>query len=92
MPGVVRSRLTRGIVEKDLGVEILSRSEMCSATIVRSIEAVKDLVDADDYEWYRKQCGKITGYVFTNLMEPVYWQHPELEPQELKARPSEEQS
>jgi len=72
-------------MDKELAVEILSRSQDCSRTVVQSAEAVKKLIDGQDYEWYRKQCGTISGYVFTRLMEPVYWQHRDLEPPELTA-------
>ena len=56
----------------------------CSAKLNETIILVQDNCSDDEFIEYRKAAGFVMGYIYTDVLRPIYKQHPELEPPELK--------
>lgn len=61
----------------DLMVEFGSRLDA-------SIKRVQDACSAEEFQAYRRAVGKIMGDMLVEVMNPLYSEHPELKPNELK--------
>ncbi len=58
--------------------------EECSRKIDGSISLVQGRCPEPEFQAYRKAAGRVMGYLFTDVLNPIYREHPELEPASLK--------
>lgn len=47
---------------------------------------VNDACPEEEARKFRSAAGKIIGHIFVDILDPVYREHPELEPAELRSR------
>ena len=72
------------IRDKELAKKIVSVVDDCSDRINSTIWEVKNKCSEQEFENYRKAAGIVMGYIYTDIVCPIYSTHPELEPDELK--------
>ena len=62
-------------------VEILLK---CSGSIDQSIALAKEGSSEPEFETYRTSAGRVMGSIFLDLLGPIFGEHPDLEPDELR--------
>lgn len=72
------------ITNIELAKELLEILDDCSNRINESIRIVQQKGAAQEFASYRKAAGFVMGYIYTEVVMPIYKDHPELEPEELK--------
>ncbi|MCO7223204.1 hypothetical protein [Pleionea sp. CnH1-48] len=72
------------IKDKELAKKIVAVVDECSKQLNSTICEVKDNCSKDEFNSYRKAAGFVMGYIYTDIVAPIYSKHPELEPDELK--------
>jgi hypothetical protein len=45
---------------------------------------VMEQCSKEEYQAYRRAVGKVMGAMLTEIMDPIYREHPDLKPKELK--------
>ena len=50
----------------------------------RSVNLVKDNSAPAGFDLYRASVGRIMGYIYSDILKPIYREHPSLVPDELK--------
>lgn len=69
------------IRDKKVAKEIADTIENCLDLINKSILLVQAKCDKDEFEGYRKAAGMVMGYMYTDILAPLYKDHPELDPE-----------
>ena len=72
------------IQKKDIAKEISDLMVETHANFVESVMLVKKNCSNEEFETYRKKIGRIMGIIFTDIMNPIYKIHPELNPDEKR--------
>lgn len=62
----------------------MKRMTELSDDIIRTSELFQEGCDEKEYVMYRNGIGTILAYIFEFIMRPIYMEHPELTPKELK--------
>lgn len=55
-----------------------------SGKLDASLQVVKDRCSTEEFVAYRTVVGKLLGEMLVEVMNPIYVQHPDLKPPELK--------
>ncbi|MBK9266949.1 MAG: hypothetical protein IPM54_45140 [Polyangiaceae bacterium] len=55
-----------------------------SGKLDRSVQLVKDTCSEEEFIDYRTAVGTIMGEMYTEIMWPIFHDHPDLEPEEMK--------
>ncbi|HYG61314.1 MAG TPA: hypothetical protein VEL74_01930 [Thermoanaerobaculia bacterium] len=63
---------------------IISVSMSCINRLDRSVEDAIDAAPEEHASSYRSLAGEVMGYLFTEVLMPIYAAHPDLEPEELR--------
>jgi len=71
-------------VEHDLAKRILDDVHAATGKLTDSLDEVKARGSAEDFKRYRLTVAKVIGVLFSEIEEPIYQEHPELEPSELR--------
>ena len=58
-----------------------------SGKLDQSIQLVKDSCTEQEFLDYREAVGKIMGEMCVEIMWPIFKEHPDLEPDEMKPQP-----
>jgi hypothetical protein len=58
----------------------------CSKKLDDAIVLMTESASGDDAMKLRRAAGKIMGHIFLEILDPVYREHPELEPEELRSQ------
>lgn len=74
------------ISKKETAVEVDKMMRECSALLNESIRRVMETCPDEEFKEYRRVIGRIMGSVYFDVLEPIYRQYPELEPDELKKK------
>lgn len=72
------------IRDRALAKQLIEVLNDCSNKIDKSIELVQEKCTDEEFIAYRKAAGMVMGYLYTDVLAPIYKQHPDLEPPELK--------
>lgn len=72
------------IHDKELAKEIIALMERCSREVDQSIRLVQEKCAPEEFKAYRRGAGMVMGYIYTDVLAPLWKEHPELEPPELK--------
>lgn len=70
------------IHDKDLAVRLLHFITSFSDQLVESIEEVRQRCSEEEFKAYSRGAAYVVGYAYTDLMAPIYEEHPELKPPE----------
>ena len=73
--------------EKAIAVVAIARS--VGDRLVQSIAEVRASESTEVQAMYAKAVGRILGSIADNLMEPLFAEHPEIVPEELRLPPEE---
>ena len=73
-----------GVVKKETASEISALLLEFSGTLDNSVALVASDGNADETAHYKRVVGKIMGEMFVEVLRPLYSEHPELKPPELK--------
>jgi hypothetical protein len=68
------------IHEKELAKRMLDLMEAISAQVNESIREVQQQCTEEEFKAYRRGAGRVMGYAFTDVMAPIYQEHPDLKP------------
>ena len=72
-------------MDKKIAEELLGISTNCTRDLNESIKAVRDKCDDETFKTYRGYCGKIMGYLFTEIIAPIQSEHAEFAPPGFEA-------
>lgn len=72
------------IKNRDLARQVIDALDESSSVINESIRLVKERCTEEEFVAYRKAAGFVIGYLYTDVLAPIFKQHPDLEPEELK--------
>lgn len=72
------------IRDEKLAKEIVAVLDDCSARLNESIRLVQQKCGQEEFEAYRRAAGFVMGYIYTDVVAPIYKVHPHLEPPELR--------
>jgi hypothetical protein len=71
-------------MEKSVAEKVLALMLEYSGKLDASVQLVKDSCTEQEFLDYRRAVGKIMGEMCVEIMWPIFKEHPELEPDELK--------
>jgi hypothetical protein len=73
-------------MQKEIATEVLALMLEYSGKLDGSVQRVKDTCTEQEFVAYRKAVGTIMGGMYVDIMWPIFIEHPELEPEEMKPR------
>jgi hypothetical protein len=76
-------------MQREVAEEILALMLEYSGKLDRSVRLVKDTCSEKEFLIYRKAVGKIMGEMYMEIMWPIFHEHPDLEPEEMKPKRSQ---
>ena len=72
------------IRDKEIARQVIAALDEASSVINESIRLVQNRCSNEEFAAYRKAAGFVMGYLYTDVLTPLYKQHPSLDPPELK--------
>ncbi|MCH8544190.1 MAG: hypothetical protein LAT61_11515 [Alcanivorax sp.] len=83
---VFETKINGGYMIEDSGIanQVVKILDGCSSKINETIRFVQDNCSNEEFEEYRRAAGFVMGYIYTDVVAPLYHRHPELEPPELR--------
>lgn len=72
------------IHDKEIAKQINDLMERCSSELNESIRLVQQKCTAEEFAAYRQGAGMVMGYIYTDVLAPLWKEHPELEPTGLQ--------
>jgi hypothetical protein len=69
---------------KDTAAEVEKLMRQCSETLNESIRRVMETCPEDEFKAYRRAVAQVMGSIYTDIMQPIHRQYPDLEPEELR--------
>lgn len=73
-------------MDRETAQKLIGMMLDCSKKLDDVIVLVTDACNEEESRKFRSAAGKIMGHIFVDVLDPVYREHPELEPEELKSR------
>ena len=73
-----------GVVKKETACQVSALLLEFSGKLDNSVALVASDGKADETAYYKRIVGKIMGEMFVEVRRPLYSEHPELKPPELK--------
>lgn len=71
-------------MRKDVAAKISSLMLTYGAKLDETVELVQGNCSEEEFKQYRSAVGKVMGFMLTEIMNPIYSEHPELKPTQLK--------
>ena len=68
------------IHDKELAKRMLDVMYAISDQVNESIREVQQQCTEEEFKAYRRGAGRVMGYAFTDVMTPIYLEHPDLKP------------
>lgn len=72
------------IKNEDIAKEVIEVLDDCSSRINETIRLVQGKCCDEEFQAYRRAAGFVMGYIYTDVVAPLYKEHPNLEPPELR--------
>lgn len=72
------------MMKKEIASQINKLMLDYSAKLSESLRLVKENCSEDEYVKYRETVAKLMGDMLLDVMNPIYAEHPELKPDQLK--------
>ena len=70
-------------MEKNIAEETSLLALKVSSTLDNHLKKLQETCSKDEFEIMRKGIGLVMGYLYTDVMEPLWSMHPELRPNEM---------
>ena len=64
----------------DVAAELSALMIELSKRVDDSIRMVMETCDREDFEAYRRGAGRVMGYIFLDVLDPLWRAHPSLKP------------
>lgn len=74
-------------MQREVAENVLALMLEYSGKLDQSVQLVKDNCNEQEFINYRKAIGTIMGEMYVEIMWPIFKEHPDLEPEEMKPRP-----
>jgi hypothetical protein len=71
-------------MDKLLATRIARALLECSGTVDTSVAWVKAECSEDDLQRYRKAAGRVMGAIYFEILEPIFEEYPDLQPDGMK--------
>ena len=71
-------------MKRELAEQIVSKLHRATMEIDETIALVQKECSADELHEYRRAAGHAMGYLFTDIIRPIFQQYPDLMPEEMK--------
>ena len=55
-----------------------------SAKLDQTVALLREHCSNEEFQMYRRGIGHVMGYMFTEIMTPIYEEHPDLKPPSLE--------
>jgi hypothetical protein len=68
------------IHDKKLAKRMLDLMDAISGQVNESIREVQQQCTEEEFQAYRRGAGRVMGYAYTDVMTPIYQEHPDLKP------------
>ena len=72
------------IQNKEAAKHIIDVLQKCAAELNESVKYVQETCSEDEFKAYRRAAGHIMGEIYDQGFEPLFKEHPELEPEGFK--------
>ncbi len=70
-------------MKKELAEETSLLGLKVSAMLNTHLLKIKESCEKEDFEKMRKGVGLVMGYLYTDVMQPIWNENPELQPEEM---------
>jgi hypothetical protein len=71
-------------MDRDVAKQIVETAQECMKLLDQTIATVQQKCTAEEFVAYRRTAGHIMGELFIEILEPMYREHRDLEPEYLK--------
>jgi len=71
-------------MDKQAATKIVEILLKCSGSIDQSIALAREGSSEREFETFRTSAGRVMGSIFLDLLAPIFREHPDLEPDELR--------
>jgi hypothetical protein len=79
-------------MKRELAERIVSRLHKVTMEIDETIAIVQKECTDEEFREYRRAAGHAMGYLFTDIIRPIFQEYPELMPEEMRdEKPRREQ-
>ncbi len=71
-------------MKKDIATKLVAVMSDITTQLDDSVRMVMDNSEEEEFKKYRRAAGKVMGYIFAEIMTPLFTEYPELTPDGLK--------
>ncbi len=71
-------------MRRDIAARVNDLMLEYSAKLNETVALLRESCSEDEFQVYRKGIGYVMGYMFTEIMTPIYNEHPDLKPPALR--------
>lgn len=68
------------IENEQIAKQLVDTLNECSRLLNESIRMVQTKCSDAEFQAYRTGAGRVMGYIYTDVLAPIYHKHPKLEP------------
>lgn len=70
-------------MRKDIAAQVNALMLEYSAKLDQTVSLLREHCSDEEFQAYRRGIGRVMGYMFTEIMTPIYDEHPDLRPPSL---------
>jgi hypothetical protein len=74
-------------MDKQTAAQIRELLLECAGKVDESIGLMQKSSSQDEFQEYRRAAGRIMGAIYFEVLEPIYREHPDLQPEGMKKSP-----
>jgi hypothetical protein len=71
-------------MKKETAAHIIEIARVHGTQLVELVHVAKEHAPPEEARAYARAAGKVVGYMLTEVLEPIFKEHPDLEPDEYK--------
>lgn len=68
------------IHDKNIAKRMLNLMDAISIQVNESIREIQEQCTEEEFRAYRRGAGRVMGYAYTDVMVPIFEEHPDLKP------------
>ena len=77
-------------MKRDVAEQIVSIVHKVTREMDASILLIQRECSEEEFIEYRRAAGRVMGYLFTDIVRPIFQEYPELMPEEMKSGSKQE--
>jgi hypothetical protein len=70
-------------MDRDVAIKVAELMLKIGAWVDQSVALVHDRSSDEEFTRYRRGAGEVLGTILTEVLNPIYFQHPDLKPKKL---------